>query len=211
MDDIKHFPSDLGEQIATWLEELAGDPRLMIIIAGARLDNLLKRLLQSKMLHQGGGKDELFGHDRPLGTFSSRILLAYRLGLIDRDYESFLQTLRKLRNDAAHAAQRMDLISSPHIDHIMHMQTLASQSPLWSKFNKAPVNPKSDPKRSLYMSLMIAVFNLECALLGAKPFHVEEVCDFSMLRMAPDASTPTAAASSPHLPPAGAPGHSPPG
>ncbi|MEX1231421.1 MAG: hypothetical protein WEB58_14335 [Planctomycetaceae bacterium] len=123
-----------------WLEQLGVDERLMILLATARLDDLLKRLLQSTMLHQGGGQDSLFDPDRPLGTFSSRILLAYRLGLIDRDFESFLQALRKLRNNAAHATDHLDLSTSPHLDHIITLQRLASKSSLWGKFGEGSVN-----------------------------------------------------------------------
>jgi len=172
-DDTKLFPRDLLNQTLAWLRQLGGDERLMVIIATARLDDLLKRLLQATMLHQGGGQDSLFDSDRPLGTFSSRILLAFRLGLIDRDYESYLQALRRLRNDAAHSAEHIDLASAPHIDRVVHLHTLASKSPIWSKICGEPTDPKQDPAAALFMSLVFAVFNGECAVLSAKPFEVE--------------------------------------
>ena len=175
------YPPDLLHQIVTWAKELEGDERLMIIIATSRLEDLLKRLLQKAMLHQGGGQDSLFSPDRPLGTFSSRILLAYRLGLIDRDYESFLQTLRKLRNDAAHAVQHIDLSTSPHLDRIIYMQSLTSTNPIWGKITNIPIDPKNDPGRSLFASLTFAVLCGESAVLKAKPFEIDDVCGFHLL------------------------------
>ena len=180
---MKIFPTELLEQTVSWLTLLNKDERLMIIVASARLDDLLKRLLQSTMLHDSGGDDRLFGHDRPLGSFSSRILLAYRLGLISRDYESFLQTLRRLRNDAAHAVQDINLSVSPHLDRVITLQTLASKSPLWHEFFRdEPVNPHTNPAHSLYSSLVIAVMNGEAAVLDAKPLTVDTVCCFDLMR-----------------------------
>ena len=181
----KLFPRNLLDQTLAWFRQIVGDERIMILLASARLDDLLKRLLQSTMLHQGGSQDSLFDNDRPLGTFSSRILLAYRLGLIDRDYESFLQSLRKLRNDAAHAAEHIDLATSPHVDRVVHLHSLASKSPLWETLNDKPANPKTEPAAALFTALVLAVFNAECAVLSAKLFSVDTVCGFHLLRMMP--------------------------
>jgi hypothetical protein len=185
-NESKPFPRDVLDQTLEWLEQLHGDERLMIILASARLDDLLKRLLQATMQHQGGGQDVLFDSDRPLGTFSSRILLAYRLGLIDRNYESFLQSLRKLRNDAAHAAEHIDLATAPHIDRVVHLYSLASTAPTWSAINEEPIYPRLDPAVALFRALVVAVFSVECAILSAKQFEVDTVCSFDLLRMKPD-------------------------
>ncbi len=184
----KEIPKGVFQRVSRWLEQLKTDDRLMIIIATSRLDDLLKKLLQKTMRHESGGQDSLFSSNHALGSFSSRILLAYRLGLIDRDYESFLQTLRKLRNDAAHASQQMDLSTAPHIDRVICMQSLASKSPVWDDVNEAPIVPQSDPSESLFISLAFAVLCAELYVLDAKPFQVDDVCGFHMMRMAPEAS-----------------------
>ena len=187
---MKQFPSGLVKETVAWLREVPpGDDRARLIVVSAKLDDLLKRLLQAVMIHHPGGKDSLFDPDRPLGTFSSRILLAYRLGLLDRHFESFLPTLRKLRNDAAHSAQPIALGSSPHIDRVMHLHSLASQSLVWNTLqDKTPVDPKEDPSHSLFASLTVAVFNAECAVLSAKPFQVDNVCTFQQLHYDHNAS-----------------------
>jgi hypothetical protein len=183
---MKEFPRDRMEVILAWINSLAGDSRLMIIIAGSRIDELVKSLLQSALIHEPGGNDSLFGHDRPLGSFSSRILLAYRLGLLNRDFESFLQTLRKLRNDAAHASEQMDLAQPPHLDRIIHLQTLASASPMWSGIAKLDLNPKINPARSLFASVAIAVLALEVSNLMIKPFENKIKCGFDLVQIIED-------------------------
>lgn len=47
-------------------------------------------------------KSHLFSGDAPLGTFSSRIRIAYAFGLIDRDVHKSLHHLREIRNAFAH-------------------------------------------------------------------------------------------------------------
>ena len=66
------------------------------------------------MSHHPGGSDNLFDPDRPLGTFSAKIALAYRLNLIDRDFEHALQMVRKIRNDFAHSVSKASLSESRH-------------------------------------------------------------------------------------------------
>lgn len=139
---MKKLPMEIFEQTLSWLELVQCDERLMIILSAAKLDDLLKNIIRSSMVHQSGNSDPLFDSDRPLGSFSSRILLAYRLGLIDRDVESYLQTLRKLRNDAAHSAHDIDLSKAPHVDRVIHMQQIASKCHLWDKFSSRKLMQK---------------------------------------------------------------------
>jgi hypothetical protein len=108
--------------------------------------------------------------------------LAYRLGLISPALESFLQTLRRLRNDAAHAVQQIDLSTSPHLDRIIHLQSLASKSSLWQTLVDEPINPKTNPGASLFVSLAIAVFDGESVVRNSKPFVVDVECDFGLVK-----------------------------
>jgi len=52
--------------------------------------------------------DGLFGGDAPLATFSSKIKLAFALGLITRKTRRQLDVIRQLRNDFAHARGALD-------------------------------------------------------------------------------------------------------
>jgi DNA-binding MltR family transcriptional regulator len=80
-------------------------PRNIIIVGSAKIDNLL-RVILVKILRPKSAKekdpDELLDPDNPLSTFSSRIKMVYRLGLIDKNFFCVLNQIRKIRNLSAH-------------------------------------------------------------------------------------------------------------
>lgn len=79
----------------------------IIIVASSRIDELLGAMLAKYFLEKTSKQkdnDELFDGDNPLGTFSSRIKIAYRLGLISKSFFNILETVRKIRNKSAHQA-----------------------------------------------------------------------------------------------------------
>ena len=76
MDQFDDFADDLlGERTA----------RPLIIVGTAKVENLLFQILSQHLLPKktkASDQDELLEGDRPLATFSARIKLCYRLGLI---------------------------------------------------------------------------------------------------------------------------------
>ena len=61
-------------------------PRPLIIVGTSKVDLLLFGILDAYLLPKRAKpkhKDELLEGDRPLATFSARIKMCYRLGLID--------------------------------------------------------------------------------------------------------------------------------
>jgi hypothetical protein len=62
--------------------------------------------------------DPLFDSDRPLGTFSAKIALAYRLELIDAELQQAITAIRKIRNDFAHSMRPERLANSPHRERV---------------------------------------------------------------------------------------------
>ena len=111
-----------SEDFDRFAEELLGEQamRPLIIVAAARIDTLLLRLLSTHMLPKKAGQkdsDELLEGDRPLSAFSARIKLAYRLGLIDETLRNALEKLRSLLNPSSHDV-KFDLSRSPLSDHL---------------------------------------------------------------------------------------------
>lgn len=102
--------------------------RAAIIMGSSRVDDSLRNLLTSQLIESTGSSDNLFDPDRPLGSFSSRISLAYRMGLIDKSLESALQIVRKIRNNFAHEGSPMSLEEEPHIDRLRELNRLTDQS-----------------------------------------------------------------------------------
>lgn len=75
-----------------------------ILLLAGKIDELLCQLLQTFFKPHRGKKsdDKLFMPMGPLGSFSSRIEMAYRVGLISKTSADCLDILRDIRNKGAH-------------------------------------------------------------------------------------------------------------
>jgi DNA-binding MltR family transcriptional regulator len=131
--------------------------RGMALFGVSRLEVLLKELLEKKLV---GGKthvDKLFDFNGPLGTFSSKINMAYSLGLIPKSTRVELNTLRELRNKFAHSDQAIDF-NSEEIATICKKLTYIVRT--------------SEPADRLRIGYLISLlyFNLRTEIRKASPF-----------------------------------------
>jgi len=115
--------SDMFDEFA---EDLLGErtARPLIIIGASKVDNLLFQILNVYLLPKRAtekDQDELLEGDKPLGTFSARIKICYRLGLIDEILYLALEQLRALRNQSAHSIA-FDIMKSPAREHISQLR-----------------------------------------------------------------------------------------
>ena len=85
-------------------DEFKGESdRACVILATALLDTALENLLRTYMAPCPSNRDPLFdGANAPLATFSSRIDIAYRLGLVSSTFCRDLHLIRRIRNNFAH-------------------------------------------------------------------------------------------------------------
>lgn len=92
------------EEFDLFVEDLLGEKmaRPLIIVGASKIDELLKSILLKYLIEKPSKDEDLLEGDRPLSTFSSRMKLSYRLGLIDKDFLFLLEQLRALRNKSAH-------------------------------------------------------------------------------------------------------------
>lgn len=93
--------------------------RSTIIICAATLDTQLEKLIKNILLQEKNTDDDIFeGGNATLSTFSSKITLAYYLGLISEHERKTLDCIRKIRNKAAH---EIDILSGRVSDSINNM------------------------------------------------------------------------------------------
>ncbi len=77
--------------------------RASVILVASILEELLMNILSAKLVGVTSSNDEFFeGTNAPLGTFNSRIEMAFRIGLISSKFTRDLHLIRKIRNDFAH-------------------------------------------------------------------------------------------------------------
>lgn len=102
-----------------WLTEFSRESdRAAVILGAAKLDLAIRELLVKKFRPNPSGQDELFDTDKPISSFSARINVAYRLGLIDKQLANSLHLIRRIRNDFAHEAIGANLGAGSHRDRV---------------------------------------------------------------------------------------------
>jgi hypothetical protein len=90
-----------------------------VLAAAALLDVGLETALKKKLVPAAKKDDLLFnGGYSPLRSFSAKIELAFRLGLITDKTRQMLDVLRALRNDFAHSKEAVSLNDAPARDRL---------------------------------------------------------------------------------------------
>jgi hypothetical protein len=105
----------------------AESDRAAVILGAAKLDTMLLQILQAKLVPCSSGKDDLLEGDNPLGTFSARINMAFRLGLISAEFSRALHLIRKIRNSYAHEFSGVSLSAGSHRDRVRELVQPFSQ------------------------------------------------------------------------------------
>lgn len=135
MDSNKKIEDESIDKLIDFLFVMSEESeRACIIMGGSFVDEYLEMALKKILLPAYDQKnDELFEPENPLGTFSAKIRLAYRMKLIDKDFMSTLNILRKLRNQFAHTFQVQTLDQSPHKERIISLQNMMGENVFYQK------------------------------------------------------------------------------
>ena len=112
--------------------------RAIVILIATKIDYLLLCILQKYLLPSTSNDDEFFENQGgPGSSFSNKIMLAYRLGLIDKDMTRALHIIRKLRNDFAHEITGCSLDKGSHRDRVHSLATPYRKFPFYKMFREA--------------------------------------------------------------------------
>jgi DNA-binding MltR family transcriptional regulator len=111
---------DLHTSIRNLFEGIQHQSRMshsgIVIALAAILDNQLERALKRAMRPLSNNMYErLFESFRPLSSFSSKIVMAYALGMISLELYEELEKIRHIRNEFAHSSGVLHL-GSPEIE-----------------------------------------------------------------------------------------------
>ncbi len=87
--------------------------RAKVILSACYLDEILFQLLSIILTPCESNEDPLFeGPTAPLGSFSAKIEIASRMGLLSNDVRASLHLIRKIRNCFAHDLKKCDFNDS---------------------------------------------------------------------------------------------------
>lgn len=92
------------------------------IVCATLLEESLYGMIKSKSVPSSRKNDELLdGSYARLGTFSAKIDLAYRIGLISLNERSSFHIIRKIRNEFAHSSEEISFESNVIKDYISEL------------------------------------------------------------------------------------------
>jgi DNA-binding MltR family transcriptional regulator len=91
---------ELMNEITNEIKE--SNDRACIILASSFIDELLRNILDEYLLKDDKSDKEIFQNFGPLSSFSAKIKMCYRLGLISKREFTQIETFRKIRNKFAH-------------------------------------------------------------------------------------------------------------
>jgi DNA-binding MltR family transcriptional regulator len=80
--------------------------RAMVVIAGSLLEDTLREMIKTKFIKiepQELKELRIFNFDGPVGSFSTKITMAYALGIIEEQTVKELTDIREMRNACAHS------------------------------------------------------------------------------------------------------------
>lgn len=121
----KNGTSDKGSVLAAYEDFLSEfikeTDRAAVVLGAAKIDLLLYQILQKHFVPVPGSKDELLDGDSPLSTFSAKINMMYRLGLLTAEYTKSFHVIRRIRNDFAHEVAGCNLNSGAHRDRVKEL------------------------------------------------------------------------------------------
>ena len=135
VDKVTRALSESHVDIARFSMDLQGESdRAAVIIAAAKLDQLLRDLIVARLVPSSKSDDDLVDGDRPLGAFSARIAIAFRIGLIDAEVARSLDLIRRIRNEFAHEARLASLSSDEHIKRVKELARPFHRDPKFMDF-----------------------------------------------------------------------------
>jgi hypothetical protein len=103
-------------------------------VGAAQLDTVLEQFLITVL--QPGDDKQLFGTYGLLGTTSSKINIASRLGIIDADVKRTLELIRRIRNDFAHSLETATLSEGTQRNRLNELVKLCEKNEVYSGMRK---------------------------------------------------------------------------
>ena len=111
LDEFKEF----------YVEYSKESDKAAVIMGIEKLDNLLFQILNKILIPNPSQKDDLFVTDMPLSTFSSKINLCYRLGIVDNLTTKSLNLMKKIKSDMINEKANASLTAGAAADRVREL------------------------------------------------------------------------------------------
>lgn len=138
--------------------------RATVILGAAKIDAMLYLLITKFLKPCSGNQDELLDGDSPLGTFSARINICQRLGLINIHFAKSLHIIRRIRNSFAHEFKGVALSSGSHSDRIRELTMYFKDFKQYQEFKGIWFDDKEGLDIDFRLILIICILRLDGAI-----------------------------------------------
>ncbi len=142
--------------------------RATVIIAAAKLDQLLYHLLVATLRPCPSNNDELLGRNRPLSSFGARINLAHRMGLITDEFAESLHLVQRIRNHFAHEVAGASLGSGNNRNDVRKLVAPYLNTEDYQLGMQHFFQDEHNPSNQFRMIVTMFAFRLEKAIDSAK-------------------------------------------
>ena len=146
--DLSHNHERFTDAMRCFAEVECGDPRLIVIVAAARIEIAVLESL------------ELYAHDieRMPNKFHSRMNQAKQRGIIDASFSKYASAIRKLRNIIAHQPTQLGSLKHGECQTLLRLAfNHMSSVPIWGE----TVDPDDDLVRSVFAICLAGVLAAE--------------------------------------------------
>lgn len=171
----KHDSSRLQEDFEEFIAEFGSESdRAAVILGAAKIDQLLGNLLERYLLPSPVSEDALFLNNGPLGTFSAKVDLTYRLGLIDAQFSKSIHLVRRIRNSFAHEAYGAKLSSGTHKDRVKSLAAPFQNHEKFSTLKKLYFSDIDESRADFSTTLGLMIIMLEKCVHYVEPVSDSE-------------------------------------
>lgn len=180
LDDTYDIDDQILKQVLEFVVTIISEnERVAVVMGTAQIDLALERALKCLLNPQPGGKDDLLGPEQPLNSFSAKISLAYRLGLIDADVEHSLQMLRKIRNDFANSPRTETLSQAGHQARMHEVVNSMGTGTIVNTIETSLRNKIKSPELTTFcLVVVLTLLGLEVAAIQNKRLQPSFVASF---------------------------------
>jgi DNA-binding MltR family transcriptional regulator len=164
----------LKENFEAFVNEFRNESdRAAVILGASKLDQLLGMLLERFLLPCANSTDNLFANNGPLGSFSSRIDMCFRLGLIDSEFSKSIHLTRRIRNSFAHEVYGAKLDEGAHKDRVRSLAAPFKDHEHY-RFLRTSYFTNVDEQRAVFSSVLgLMIVGLDVAVYGVQPVSNE--------------------------------------
>ena len=170
--------SILGEPMMNAVAEFADNPshRVVAIVGTSLLDEMLRRILEYRLIHDETAVDRAFKPSGFLGNISDKIALGYLLGIFGRAERQALVGLSEIRNRFAH---QLDIhqfeapdtvLGEGFAKLVLHQQYSRFPNPLAAGDSEIPVETPTNRREIFIVNLQLLLAILMKDRLRHRPY-----------------------------------------